>query len=151
MAHNKELAPRAQEHPNAVGPVAVANVNEDLAAARNEEDARDRAVAAHRSPRRFEARRMTAIHRPPTDAAIETAIYSTAANFPLTRTIFPTISTFYPCFATIMYYLNHMDSLMASTKRWIDSCMGWAPPHSQIYVSIFSTSKLCEQWTLLVL
>lgn len=56
------------------------------------------------------------------------AKYVSAANFPLTRLIYPTISTFTPYFATVFYYLNYMDFLMTSTECWTDDCVGWVLP-----------------------
>uniref|UniRef100_M4DUG7 Uncharacterized protein n=1 Tax=Brassica campestris TaxID=3711 RepID=M4DUG7_BRACM len=67
---------------------------------------------------------------------IHNAMCATAANFRLTKVIYPAISTFTPCFISIFYYLNSMDHLMTSTKRWTNNCMDWVPPYSQIYIAM---------------
>lgn len=115
--------------------VGVANPTRDLVAERDQEAQRDGAEAAAKR-QRFQARRLQV--EPPArhDPAIETAIAATAVNFPLTRMYNPRVSTYIPCFATILYYLNCMDFLMAATKRWTDNCLGWVSPYSQIYISV---------------
>ncbi|KAL3337669.1 hypothetical protein AABB24_030009 [Solanum stoloniferum] len=119
-----------------VGSIGVADPARNMVAERDQEAQRDRVVAIARCPR-FEARSCLA---PPfrslADPNIETAILASASNFPIQRITYPGESTFIPCFISVLYYLNQMDHLMVSTKRWTDNCMGWVPPYSQIYISI---------------
>lgn len=124
------------EATNPVGPTSVVDQARDLVAEKRSEQAADKAAVVRARPR-FEARRVTSRFRPMTnDPVYETLIFASAVNNPLEELTYPSVSHFTPCFQVLFYLLNYMDSLMTSTKRWTDNCMGWVPPYSQMYISV---------------
>nr|WUR08103.1 RNA-dependent RNA polymerase [Coprinus comatus partitivirus 1] len=123
--------------PNApVGVTAVVDQSRDLVAERDAERKTDQ-IKANKKVSRFEARRVTdSIPRPPAQPEFETLILNAAVNNPLEKLKDMTVSGYIPNSQVLFLIINYMDTLMASTKRWTDNCMGWAPPISQMYFAM---------------
>jgi len=135
--NNNDAFPRDQNPLNPVGPV-LAPGDRNLVAERDHEASNDKA-AATRSSSRFKTRKTVTRAPPPKSSQtpqLETALYATAANFPFSRVHFPSVSSYIPSCVSIFFYLNEMDKLMANSKVWVDSCNGWVPPFSQVYIGM---------------
>lgn len=129
-------APEAPKPTDPVGPTAYVDQARDLHQEKLKEMETERSKAKASAPR-FQARKVTSLARlSAPDPIYETLIFRAAANNPLASLTYPGISYYYPNFAPIFYILNYMDFLMASTKRWFDNSMGWAPPYSQMYIAV---------------
>lgn len=129
-------APEAPKPTDPVGPTAYVDQSRDLHQEKVKEMETERSKAKSAVPR-FQARKVTSLTRPSApDPIYETLIFRAAANNPLANLNYPSVSYFYPNFAPLFYLLNYMDFLMASTKRWLDNSMGWAPPYSQMYIAV---------------
>jgi hypothetical protein len=108
----------------------------DLRAERDAERERERSEQ-ERKKTRFTARKMTIPDRPkPAAPEFETYMFESAANNPFMSLKDTSPSTYVPNLSTVFYMLMYMDHLMANTKRWVDNCLGWAPPISQAYIGI---------------
>lgn len=118
------------------GSAATLNPARDLKAEREAEQARDKQEAAKKQSR-FMSRRITVPERPvPSAPEYETYMFEAAANNPFASLRSPAPSTFVPNASVLFFHLMYMDHLMANTKRWVDNCLGWAPPISQMYIGV---------------
>lgn len=128
--------PQAPPQVQPPGNPGALNQARDLVAERDQEAAKDRSIAKAKESR-FKARTMvrTEVYKPGSPE-FETLILKSAVNNPLATLVYPAVSTYVPNFAPLFYLINYMDFLMASTKRWVDNCMGWAPPISQMYLGV---------------
>nr|UMQ74237.1 capsid protein [Helianthus annus leaf-associated cryptic virus 2] len=129
-------APVMPQQANPPGNPGIAHQNIIAVNQQAADNARARQQAAQQQPR-FASRRNTgpSIARHDNET-IETAILATAMNFPPVKNTFPSVSKFVPNAATILHYLQTMDTTMISTRRWTENCGGWVPPISQIYISV---------------
>jgi hypothetical protein len=119
-----------------VGTPAVVTPDRDLVAEKQAESAANRNEVAKKQ-NRFLARKQTAPERPiQASPEFETLMFEAAANNPFATLKNPAPSTFVPNLAVSFYLLAYMDHLMAGTKRWLDNCLGWAPPISQMYIAM---------------
>jgi hypothetical protein len=134
MADKVQAPGLPAENPVLGAPAAVDDAR-DLRAEK-EKEMKDEAAKAKSKESRFAPRRAAHSAGPPSAPEFETLILKTAVNNPLSVFDRPGVSTFVPNSTVIFFVLNYMDFLMASTKRWIDNCMGWVPPYSQMYISV---------------
>jgi len=105
--------------------------------AEKEKEQKDDQTAALAKVSRFQARKVTAPARiMPSAPEYENLIFAAVANNPLADLADFSSSSYVPNCHVLFYLLNFMDFTMAGTKRWIDNCMGWAPPISQMYISV---------------
>jgi hypothetical protein len=132
---NTVQAPQLPAENPVAGTPAVVDPARDLRAEKEAEAKADKAKADAKKSR-FEPRRRAAEPGPSSAPEFETMILKSAVNNPLAIYERPATSTFVPNFSPLFFLLNYMDFLMASTKRWIDNCMGWVPPYSQMYISV---------------
>ncbi|AZT88603.1 coat protein [Gaeumannomyces tritici partitivirus 1] len=137
MSDNKEIVATVVPEPNApTGNLASLPAGRNLAAEKAAEVAADTNAAKAKSDR-FTVRKVAARTTPQSSGPeYESYILKAAANNPLSDVDYPAVSTFVPNSAVLFYVLAFMDQLMSSTKRWFDNSAGWAPPISQMYISV---------------
>lgn len=128
--------PLPADNPTVDNPATV-QPQRDLVAERDAEMARERAAANARNER-FTVRKMpTAVRSaPPATPEYETLLLKSAVNHPFQDLTYPTVSTFTPNMSAFFLIARYMDNLMCNTVKWTSNCSGWAPPLTQMYLSV---------------
>jgi hypothetical protein len=137
MSQSNLIEPPIVPQPNPPpGPLSSLPENRDLAAEKLNEMKLD-ANAASAKASRFTVKKNIIPSRPTRSGPeYESLILKAAANCPFADLTYPKRSTFVPNAATMFAMLQEMDLIMSGTKRWIDNSLGWAPPISQMYISV---------------
>jgi len=122
---------------NPVGPTATLDGTRDLVKQKDDERKKDSQLK-HPTGSDYASRKASKPSAPSIPASVDypSLVFKVAVNNKFAKQTFRLPSTYIPNFGVTFYILSQMDRTMASTKAWTDTSLGWAPPMSQMYISL---------------